>query len=149
MCCWSTRWYWDRGAGCSPTAAHLPRSGWSTPSRRPPACWSPLTGPLNRQREGAPRTAAGKSRNPPPRALLARPCSLALGTVVFYAGADEIPKGGFVERIALVDVDCPRLVAFEHGIEELVRVREARARVQGQSDPFFQDAHRANDSVVL
>jgi riboflavin biosynthesis pyrimidine reductase len=28
------------GAACSRTAAQLPRYGWSTPRRRPPAWWS-------------------------------------------------------------------------------------------------------------
>jgi hypothetical protein len=42
------------GAGCSATAAHPPRSGWSTPRRQPPACWSRATSGPNRRREGAP-----------------------------------------------------------------------------------------------
>src|SRR5215510_970691 len=74
---------------------------------------------------------------------------LHLGQVVFYACADERFECGFVERVTLVEVDSPRLVALQLSIEELVGVGQTRAFSEGQSDPLLQKDPDAYDPVVL
>ena len=71
-----------------------------------------------------------------------------LGYVVLDPEPDKRREGGFIDLVALVQIYCPRF-SQEHGVEELLRVAEARTLNQGQSDPFFQDASDANNPIVL
>ena len=68
--------------------------------------------------------------------------------VGLHHGADELLKGSFVDLLPFVDVDRTPRVAFQAGIEELLRVLEGGSTEEGELHHLLVQFLRADAAVM-
>src|ERR1700691_904158 len=85
----------------------------------------------------------------PSSARICRGFPFQPSTIVSHGGTDDIFQCPPIDSVTLVEIDCPPLIAFKAGVEELVRVRKACALRKGQFYLLLVGVGHGDESVAI